>query len=184
MTFTAEQLLAAQKANIETLFGLSSKAFEGVEKLVELNLQVAKATLNDAADATTAVMSVKDAQELLALQASLLQPTAEKAAAYNRHVYDIVQATSAEFSKAAETTLADGQKKMLAAVDNAVKNAPAGTENAAALVKSAVAAANNAFESVQKAAKQAAEVAEANMQAMTQTAVKATQAPAKGKRAA
>jgi hypothetical protein len=32
---------------------------------------------------------VKDAQELLALQASLLQPAAEKAAAYSRHLYDI-----------------------------------------------------------------------------------------------
>jgi Phasin protein len=35
---TAEQVLAAQKANVETLFGLTNKAFEGVEKLVELNL--------------------------------------------------------------------------------------------------------------------------------------------------
>ena len=35
---TAEQLLAAQKANVETLFGLTAKAFDGVEKLVELNL--------------------------------------------------------------------------------------------------------------------------------------------------
>ncbi len=52
-------------------------------------------------------------------------------------------------------------------VDNAVKNAPAGTENAVVLVKSAVAAANNAFESVQKAAKQAADVAEANFQAIS-----------------
>jgi len=35
---TPEQVLAAQKATVETLFGLTSKAFEGVEKLVELNL--------------------------------------------------------------------------------------------------------------------------------------------------
>ena len=42
-------------------------------------------------------------------------------------------------------------------------------------MKSAVAAANNAYESVQKAAKQAADVAEANFQAVTNTAVKATQ---------
>ena len=69
-------------------------------------------------------------------------------------------------------------------VDTNLKNAPAGTENAVALVKSAVAAANNAYESVQKAAKQAADVAEANLQAMTTTAVKATQAAGKTKRAA
>ena len=38
----------------------------------------------------------------------------------------------------------------MSVVDNAVKNAPAGTENAVALVKSAVAAANNAFDTVQR----------------------------------
>ncbi|MET0518643.1 MAG: phasin family protein, partial [Burkholderiaceae bacterium] len=164
---TAEQVFAAQKANLETLFGLTNKAFEGVEKLVELNLQVAKAALSEAADNTQAALSVKDAQELLALQTALLQPSAEKAASYSRHLYEIATSTNAEVAKLAEAQMADAQKKFSAVVDNAAKNAPAGTENAVALVKSAVAAANNALESVQKAAKQAAEVAEANFQAAT-----------------
>jgi phasin family protein len=185
MSFTPEQLMAAQKANIETLFGLTAKAFEGVEKLVELNLQVAKTSLGEVAETAQAAMAVKDAQELLALQASLLQPAAEKAASYSRHLYDIMAGTQAEVAKVAEAQLADGQKKAMALVDNAVKNAPAGSESAVALVKSAVAAANNAFESVQKAAKQANEVAEANFQAMTNSAVKATQTATKAaKRAA
>jgi phasin family protein len=184
MTFTAEQMMAAHKANLETLFGLTHKAFEGVEKLVELNMQVAKTTLAETAESTQALLSVKDVQELMAMQAAMMQPTAEKAAAYNRHVYDIMAGTNAEVTKAAEATMADSQKKVLALVDNAVKNAPAGTENAVALVKSAVAAANNAFESVQKASKQAAEVAEANFQAMTSTAVKATQTAAKTRKVA
>ena len=81
MTLTAEQILASHKANIETLFGLTTKAFEGVEKLVELNVTASRAALTEAASHTQAVLGVKDAQELLALQASLLQPSAEKAAA-------------------------------------------------------------------------------------------------------
>ncbi|HRD96066.1 MAG: TIGR01841 family phasin [Rubrivivax sp.] len=182
--FTPEQITAAQKANLETLFGLTNKAFEGVEKLVELNLQVAKTTLAEVAQTAQASLSVKDAQELLALQASLLQPAAEKAAAYSRHLYDIMAGANAEVTKAAEAGMAESQKKVMALVDNAVKNAPAGTESAVALVKSAVAAANNAYESVHKAAKQASEVAEANFTAMTNTAVAATkQATSKGKRA-
>ncbi len=143
---TPEQLLATQKSNVETLFGLTTKAFEGIEKLVELNLQVAKAAMGEAAETTKAALSVKDAQELIALQTSLLQPVAEKAAAYSRHVYDIAATTNAEVSKVVEATAADSQKNFMAAVDNAVKNAPAGSENAVALVKSAVAAANNAYE--------------------------------------
>ena len=181
---TPEQYTAANKANLETLFGLTNKAFEGVEKLVELNLQVAKATLAESAENAKAALSVKDAQELLALQASLLQPSAEKAAAYSRHLYDIASSTTSEFTKTAEAQLAEMQKSFVSAVDGVLKNAPAGTENAVALVKSAVAAANNAYESVHKAAKQAAEVAESNFQAMTTTAVKATQSATKAKRAA
>ncbi len=180
---TAEQMMAAQKANVETLFGLTNKAFEGVEKLVELNLQVAKASLGEVADNTRAAMSVKDAQELLALQATMLQPAAEKAAAYSRHLYDIAAATNAEVAKVAEAQFAEAQQKFAANVDAAMKNAPAGSENAVALVKSAMAAANNAYDSVSKAAKQAADVAEANFTAVTNSAVKASQAAGKAKRA-
>ena len=172
-TITAEQMMAAHKANVETLFGLTTKAFEGVEKLVELNLQVARAAIGEAAENAKAAMSAKDAQEFMALQASLLQPAAEKAAAYSRHLYDITTSTGAEVTKAAEATAADAQSKFMSVVDTAVKNAPAGSENAVALVKSAVAAANNAFEGVQKAVKQATETAEANFQSMTATATKA-----------
>ena len=182
---TPEQFAAANKANLETLFGLTNKAFEGVEKLVELNLQVAKAALGETAENTKAVLAVKDAQELLALQASFLQPTAEKAAAYSRHLYDIAAATSAEVTKTAETQFAELQQKFMSAVDTAAKNAPAGTENAVTLVKSAITAANNAYESVHKAAKQAADIAEANFNAVTTSAVKASQAASKSaKRAA
>jgi phasin family protein len=172
---TAEQLLTAQKANVEILFGLTAKAFEGVEKLVELNLQVARTAMTEAAETTQAALSVKDAQELLALQAGLLQPAAEKAAAYGRHVYDIAAATNAEVTRVAEATIADAQAKFMSLVDNSVKNAPDGSENAVALVKSAVSAANNAYESVHKAAKQAADVAEANFTAITNSAARAAQ---------
>ena len=181
---TVEQVMGAHKANIETLFGLTGKAFEGMEKLIELNMQDARTAMDEAAVNAKAVFSVKDAQELMALQTSLLQPAAEKAAAYSRYVYEIAASTGAEVTRVAEATGADAQAKFMAVVDNAVKNAPAGTENAVALVKSAVAAASNAFENVQKAAKQAAEVADTNFQAMSSTAVRATHAATKNKRAA
>ncbi len=171
---TADQIVSAHKANIETLFGLSGLAFEGVEKLIELNTQVAKAAMTEASQTIQAALSVKDAQELMALQAGLFQPAAEKAASYSRLVYEIAASTGAEVGRVAEATAADAQAKFMSVVDNAVKNAPAGTENAVALVKSAIAAGNNAFESVQKAGKQAAEVADANFQALSSTAVRAT----------
>lgn len=144
---TAEQVIAAQKANLETLFGLTQKAFEGVEKLVELNIQASKAALAESANHSQAVLSVKDAQELIALQAGLMQPLAEKTAAYSRHLYDIAAGTGSEFTKAVEAQTSDAQAKFMAVVDNAAKNAPAGSETAVAVMKSAVSAASNAMES-------------------------------------
>ena len=179
---TAEQVLASQKATVETLFGLTSKAFEGVEKLVELNVTASKAALAEAAGSTQALLSVKDAQELLALQASMFQPLAEKTAAYSRHLYDIASGAGAEFGRTFEAQAAEAQKKFLAVVDNAAKNAPAGSETAVAVFKSAVAAGTNALESVQKAVKQASDVAEANFNAVANTAVNAAKSTAKAKR--
>jgi phasin family protein len=176
---TVEQLMASHKANIETLYGLTAKAFEGVEKIVELNLTASKAALAEASNHTQSVLSVKDAQELLALQSGLFQPLAEKAAAYSRHLYDIASGTGADFGKAFEGQASDAQKKFMGLVDNAAKNAPAGSEAAVAVMKSTVAAANNALESVQKAVKQATEVAEANFSSMAASATTASKPAAK-----
>ena len=181
---TAEQILAAQKANVETLFGLTTRAFEGVEKLVELNVTASRAALAEAAESAGSFLNVKDAQELLALQAALFQPLADKTAAYSRHLYDITSATGAEFGKAVEDQVAEAQKKFLAVVDNASKNAPAGSETAVAVFKSAVAAGNNALESVQKAVKQATDVAEANFNAVAAQAANASKANGKARRTA
>ncbi|MEO8296867.1 MAG: TIGR01841 family phasin [Burkholderiales bacterium] len=176
MSFTPEQFSAVTKSNVDAMLDLSYKAFASVEKLVGLNLQAAKASLEESAEHAKALLSVKDPQELLALQASMMQPAAEKVASYGRQVYEIAQATQAEIAKLAETQATAAQQKVSSLIDTAVKNAPAGSENAVALVKSALSAANNAYDSVQKAAKQAQGVAEANFQALQQTATNAAKA--------
>jgi len=167
---TPEQILASHKANVETLFGLTAKAFEGVEKLVELNMTAAKAALDESSQNTQSAMSVKDAQELLAMQANLFQPLAEKTAAYSRQLFEIASGTGNEFTRAFEAQAAVAQKQFAAMLDTATQNAPAGSESAVAMMKSAVVAANNAFESVQKAVKQATDLAESNFNAVTQGA--------------
>lgn len=173
MSLTPEQVIAAQKSNLETFFGLTNKAFEGFEKLVELNVTASRAALADVATHTQAVLAAKDPQELLALQAGLLQPMAEKSVAYSRHLYDIASGTGTEFTKTFEVQTAEAQRNFNTLVDSAAKNAPAGSETSVAVFKSAVSAANNAFESVQKAVKQASDVAEANFNAVANTATNA-----------
>ncbi|NHH79035.1 phasin family protein [Burkholderia gladioli] len=175
---TPEQIAAAQKAHLESLFGLTSKAFESVEKLIELNVQVVKSTLAESQENVQRALSVKDAQELLALQVSFAQPLAEKALAYGRHLYDIASSTQAEFAKVAESQYEEQNRKVQALVDNVAKNAPAGSETAVAALKSAINAANTTYETVQKATKQAVEIAESNFNAAAAVATKAASAAA------
>ena len=169
---TPEQFAAAARSNLETLYTLTNSAFAGVEKVIELNLNVAKANLQESAEKTQEMLNVKDIQELMSFSAAQMQPSAEKAVAYSRHLYDIATSTSAEFTKAAEAALAETNRKFVALIDAATKNAPAGSETAVAMIKSAVAAANSAYDSMNKAAKQAVEMAEANVAAATNAAVK------------
>lgn len=179
MNLTPEQVIAANKANLETLMGLTNKAFAGVEQLIELNIATAKAALSDTQQQTQAMLSVKDAQELLALQASLFQPLAEKVVAYNRELYEIASGTGSHFTANAEGHLAEAQKAFNAMVDNAAKNAPAGSDAAMAAFKTAIHAGNNALESVQKAVKQASDVAHANLKTLTDSALQQAGSAAK-----
>ena len=182
---TPEQMIAAQKSQLEAMFALTGKAVDGLEKMLELNMQTMKTALNESSDAAMAALSVKDMQELVAMQPNLAQPMAEKMLSYSHHLYEIASGTQAEFAKAIEANATDVQKKMQAMVKTVVKNAPAGTETAVAMMKSAMSAANNAYDSVQKASKQAAEVVEANFNTVTNTAMKAAQTTSsRSKRAA
>lgn len=171
-SFNTAPFAAANKAGLDALMNLSAKAFEGAEKLAALNLKVVKDGFSDVADTTRAAQSAKDPQALLALQAELLQPAAEKAAAYGRQVYDIVAGTKAEVEKVAAAQIASVQSAIAGLVEAAAKNAPEGTPSGAALFKSAMAAANNAFDGMQKATRQATEAAEANFATVTSSVLK------------
>ena len=175
---TPEQLAAAHKANIDTLFGLARQALEGVEKLVELNLEATRAALRDAADHAQALLSAQDVQELLQRQAALIQPLAEKALAYSRQLVEIAARTSGAFAQAAEDQAREAQHKLQAVVDNLARNAPAGTEPAVQVLRNVVHAATAAMESVQQAVKLAADLAEKNFQAAADQAEQAASAAA------
>lgn len=179
MTYTAEQLIATNQANVDALEGLTTHTFAGLEKLVELNLAASKAALAESFNYARASLGAKDAQQLLALQTGLFQPLAEKSVSYGNHVYSVAAETGAVFTKAFEAKVDEAKKAFAVAVENMTKNAPAGTESAVAAFKSAVNVSQNAIETAQGTAKKAVELAEANFTAVTKQAVSAASAPSR-----
>jgi phasin family protein len=170
-----EQIAATQKANLDTSLGLANTALEGFQKLVELNVQAVKSMLFESQDAVRGALSVKDPQELSALQARLMQPTAEKVQSYSRQVLAIVAATQAGFAKVAEMQYEAHNHRVQTLVDNAAQSAPVGSEAAIAALKSTITATNTLYETVQRTARHAVEVTESNFNAAAAAASKATQ---------
>lgn len=164
-----EQFSNVARANVEAqvslMTNLYSKAFESLEKVVDLNLNVGKASIEDYSAAARQLLSAKDPQEFFSLTAAQAQPTAAKAIAYSRHLAGIATNAQAEIARAAEEQILETGRKVTAMVDDASKNAPAGSENVIAIMKSAIGNANAGYEQFSKSTKQAVEVMEANMNA-------------------
>ena len=173
MSAIPQQVINSQKAAIDALVSVQGSVFAGFEKLVDLNLKVMKATLDEVSAKSQSVVGIKDAQEAVAMSSNLLQPAAEKAMAYGKHVYDIVASVQADLAKLSESHLAEGKKNVSDAIEQFSKNAPAGSESVVAMIKSSMAQANTAYDQVTKAAKQAAETAEKNLTAAASATFKA-----------
>ena len=185
MNAATEQLANANKANVETLLSIANTAFASAERLAALNLNTARAMLEDSVANAKALLAVKDVQQFVSMQSTLAQPAIEKAVAYSRSAYEIATQTQEELTKVVESQFSEINRNVASALDQAAKSAPAGSDVAVAAVKSAIAAANSAYDSMSKAAKQVAEISQANVAAATNAAVKAAGAAApKGKKAA
>ncbi len=115
--------------------------------------------------AMTSLLDPEDVQEVITLQTGLIKPLTQKSAAYGQQVYTLAAGTGGEFLKAFEAQATEAKTSFSKAVDDLVKNAPAGTETAVAAFKSAVAAGQSVIETAQKSAKKAMELAEANVTA-------------------
>jgi phasin family protein len=185
MSTFQEQFSAATKTNLESqlalLTALTGKAFESVEKVIELNMNVAKAALEESTSNARQLLAAKDAQEFIALTSSQVQPNADKATSYSREVMTIVSGLQAEVTKAAENQIGEHSRKLASLVDEVSKSAPAGSENVVAFMKTAIANANAGYEQLTKSTKQAVETMGANMNnaatQMSQAASKARVAP-------
>lgn len=160
--FNPESLQKAQQAQIELLQQISSKIFESVEQLTQLQLKSLRAASGDQFDNLRTQLSATEPQDFAKLQTSLTQPTAqaERLMEFNREVYELISSTHADIAKLAESQANATAQQTQEMLETLTKNAPAGAEPAVAMFKSALESVGSTYESVQKAAKQASKMAE------------------------
>ncbi|WP_233887076.1 TIGR01841 family phasin [Paraburkholderia flagellata] len=168
-TETTEQLVAAQKGGVESSFVFLNKAFEGIEKLADLNVQAVKSILAESQAFAVKALSAKEPQETFSQQSILVQPSVERVQSYWREVYEICSSTQAELATLAEAQCKQFQSDAHVFIDGLTKNAPAGSESVVAawktFITTASETANSAYETAVKAARQAVETAESNLDA-------------------
>lgn len=172
MIKTNEQFAAASKAAIESLLTFANTSLTTAERLAALNINTARAFIADSTASAGALLAVKDAQGFAALQTSIAKPAVEKAVAYSRSVYEILNESTTGLTQIVEGQTAELKKTFAAAIEQSLKSAPAGSESVVAVVKSALAQADSAYETLSQSAKQAKATIEANVAAANAATVK------------
>lgn len=167
MSINTEQFAAANKAAVDSLLSVANTALASAERIAALNLNTARAALEDSVSGVKSVLEAKDPQAAVAAQSSLAQPAVEKAVAYSRSVYEITSQTQQELAKTLQAQFGDFQKSITGLVEMASKSAPVGSEGAVAAIQNAIAAANSAFGNMNNVAKQFADAAQATVTAAT-----------------
>lgn len=133
MTYVTEQITAATRTGLESQVALmtawSDKMFECMQKLIDLNLQAARTSIDESSEAVRQMMAAKDARDLISVTSQQAKPTLEKAMAYTRHVASIASTTQAEVAQVTKEQIEESNRKVIGLVEQAAQNAPAGSEN-------------------------------------------------------
>jgi phasin family protein len=105
--FTQSSVSPAVMSQLDAQFAffsdLSKKMFECVQRMNELNVQVATTIVEESLASTRQLLSSADRNEALSIMAGQAQPTAEKVRAYQQHVRNILAETQAGAAQTLES---------------------------------------------------------------------------------
>jgi phasin family protein len=160
-----EQFAEVNKSNVDGALKFAKVTFDATERLLGLQLAVARDALSEGAKNAKVIIEVKDVQAFTALRGKLTEAGSEKLADYSKALYEVAQQSQAQWSQLFEAQITEVNKNVATALDKAVKTAPAGADVAIAAIKSTLAATSATIDSVTKAAKQVASYTDANIKA-------------------
>lgn len=177
-----DQLTAANEAAINQFAYFAQLSLANVEKLASFGLSVAKENIDQATAHAQSLASARDVQEVVALNSAALEPAMKRAYSYSRTAYETVAATNDEVKKVFEKQTAELNNAAVAALEEAFKYAPAGSETVIGNVKSAIAAAQGAYKNVASINQQIFDTVEATVQQNVEVAKSAAAKATKAKR--
>ena len=140
-----DQLTAANEAAINQFAQFAQLGLANVERFATLGLDAARESVEQATVHAQSLAGAKDVHEVIALNSAALEPVMKRAYAYSRTFYETATETNNEVKKVFEKQAAELNKAAVAALEEAFKYAPAGSEALVENVKSSIAAAQSAY---------------------------------------
>ncbi len=169
-----DQFAAANEAAIEQFSHFAKLSLANVEKFAELGLGAARESVVLATKHAQSIAGARDVNEMLALNSAALEPALKRAYAYSRTAFETATETNGEVKRVLEKQNAEVQKAAVAAIEEAFKYAPSGSETVVANVKSAIAAAQSAYDNLAAINKQIYDTVEKTVERSVATAQAAT----------
>jgi phasin family protein len=181
--FKIDQFTAANEAAINQFAYFSQLTLANVERFAELSLGVARESVEQATAHAQALAGAKDVHEVIAINSTAVEPVLKRAYAYSRTAYDSASETNNEVKKVFEKQAAEYNRAAIAALEEAFKYAPAGSETLVENVKTAMAAAQSAYNNVASINKQIYDSVEKTVEQNVNTVKSAASKTTKAKKA-
>jgi len=173
-----DQLTAANEAASEQFTHFAQLSLANLEKFAELGLGAARDSVEIATKHAQSLASARDVHEVIAINSAAVEPALKRAYAYSRTAYETVAETNDEVKRVFEKQTAELNKAAIAALEEAFKYAPAGSESVVGNVKSAIAAAQSAYDNLASINRQIYDTVEKTVE-QNVTTVKAAASKAK-----
>lgn len=125
-------------AQLSFMSDLSRRVFDSMQKINELNVQVAATLMEESLSNTRQLMSAANPTEALSIIAGQSQPAAEKIRAYQQHVQNIFAETQAGMAKTLESHVPESARTAEAMVREVEQRANEETSKAAQRQKEAL----------------------------------------------
>ena len=174
--FKIDQLTAANEAAINQFAQFAQLGLANVERFASLGLDAARESVEQAAAHAQSLAGAKDVHEVIALNSAALEPVLKRAYAYSRTVYETAAETNNEVKRVFEKQAAEYNKAAVAALEEAFKYAPAGSETVVDNMKTAFAAAQTAYNNLASINKQIYDTVEKTVEQNVATVKSATKA--------
>jgi phasin family protein len=179
--FKIDQFSAANEAAIDQFAKFAQLSLANVEKFAQIGLAASRANVEQATAHAQALAGAKDVHEVIALNSAALEPVMKRAYALSRTAYEAAAETNDEVKRTMEKQAAEYNRAAVAALEEAFKYAPAGSETVVENVKSAFAAAQSAYNNVVSINKQIYDTVEKSVEQNVAT-VKSATSKAKAKK--